>query len=558
MITATCISAVFLLALAGQTPPDGPLESTGDPHVRPERVQLAPPRPLVAGGFTSIQVNTIGGLNVLGDAANEPAIGVDPTAPNRMVVGWRQFDTVASNFRQAGMAYTRDGGRSWSDITILEPGFFRSDPVLGVDAGGTFYYYSLDGNFDCQMFVSEDAGETWTDPIPAFGGDKQWFTVDRTGGLGDGNIYAAWSAIGCCGPNVFTKSIDGGFTYIQPVEIGNSPRWGTMDVDAEGRVYVVGRSFDASTIVVARSSDAQLDGTPTFDVLVEVPMAGGVLFQAGTPNPGGITGQLWIGVDRSEGPLDGNVYVMAPLGPQPGGDPMDVLFSRSEDGGQTWTEGSRVNDVQTGWQWFGSMGVAPNGRIDAVWNDTRNAPDQNPPTMSETYYAFSMDAGQTWSKSVPIGPQWNSYLGWPNQNKIGDYYGIISDDVGAHVIYATTYNGEQDVYYVRIGDYDCNDNGIGDVDDIIDGASADCNANGIPDECEIAAGMLEDQDGDGIPDDCGCLADVNGDGVLNILDFVAFQNAWTAQEPIGDCDANGLYNIIDFVCYQGVFVAGCE
>jgi len=55
----------------------------------------------------------------------------------------------------------------------------------------------------------------------------------------------------------------------------------------------------------------------------------------------------------------------------------------------------------------------------------------------------------------------------------------------------------------------------------------------------------------------GCAADVNGDGVLNVLDFVAFQIAWQAQTPEGDCDANGIYNVLDFVCYQQLYQAGC-
>ena len=56
----------------------------------------------------------------------------------------------------------------------------------------------------------------------------------------------------------------------------------------------------------------------------------------------------------------------------------------------------------------------------------------------------------------------------------------------------------------------------------------------------------------------GCAADINGDGVLNVLDFVAFQLAWQAQEAIADCDDNGTYDILDFVCYQQLFVAGCD
>jgi outer membrane protein assembly factor BamB len=55
----------------------------------------------------------------------------------------------------------------------------------------------------------------------------------------------------------------------------------------------------------------------------------------------------------------------------------------------------------------------------------------------------------------------------------------------------------------------------------------------------------------------GCAADVNGDGALNILDFVAFQSLFTSGDPLADCNADAVLNILDFVCFQGLFVAGC-
>ena len=55
----------------------------------------------------------------------------------------------------------------------------------------------------------------------------------------------------------------------------------------------------------------------------------------------------------------------------------------------------------------------------------------------------------------------------------------------------------------------------------------------------------------------GCMADFNDDGMLNILDFVAFQIGWLAQDPAADCDANNALNILDFVCFQSLFQAGC-
>ena len=55
------------------------------------------------GSYVSIQVNVDAlGHNIVGDAANEPSIAVNPTNPLNMVIGWRQFDDVTSNFRQAG------------------------------------------------------------------------------------------------------------------------------------------------------------------------------------------------------------------------------------------------------------------------------------------------------------------------------------------------------------------------------------------------------------------------------------------------------------------------
>src|SRR5437763_4810620 len=46
------------------------------------------------GYFTSYQVNAdSNGNDIAGDAANEPSIGVDATNPNKMSIGWRQFNS---------------------------------------------------------------------------------------------------------------------------------------------------------------------------------------------------------------------------------------------------------------------------------------------------------------------------------------------------------------------------------------------------------------------------------------------------------------------------------
>ncbi|MFI4917437.1 MAG: GC-type dockerin domain-anchored protein [Phycisphaerales bacterium JB060] len=55
----------------------------------------------------------------------------------------------------------------------------------------------------------------------------------------------------------------------------------------------------------------------------------------------------------------------------------------------------------------------------------------------------------------------------------------------------------------------------------------------------------------------GCPADIDGDGVLTIFDFLAFQNAFDAGEPIADFDGDGVLTLFDFLAFQNQFDAGC-
>jgi hypothetical protein len=132
------------------------------------------------------------------------------------------------------------------------------------------------------------------------------------------------------------------------------------------------------------------------------------------------------------------------------------MIARSTDGGASFSAPVRINDDATTnkWHWFGTFSVAPNGRLDAVWYDTRNAPDN---LQSQLFYSYSTDAGSTWSANVPVSPSFNPTEGWPQQNKIGDYITIVSDNTGGNVAYSATFNfnpnrgqHEQDVYYVRV------------------------------------------------------------------------------------------------------------
>lgn len=506
--------------------------------------------------FTSVQVNVDEfGRNIPGDAANEPSIAQSVVDPDRFVIGWRQFDSVKSDFREAGWAYSHDGGESWKFRGVLEENAFRSDPVLMAGANGEFLYLSLTGSFKCDLFRSLDSGMSWQKPVPVPAGDKPWMTTDLSPGPGRGHIYAA-------SDERLMRSVDGGLTF-EPKVTARMFR-GTLTAATDGRVYVVA---PGSIITVSRSDDARFaDQAPSFQIVGQFKFP--IVWGHGELPTGGLAWQPWIDVDRSDGPISGRVYV---LGCGPYTDFMygTVYITHSDDLGVTWSEPRPVNtdlDHPTK-KWFPTLAVAPGGRLDVTWNDPRDDPALK---SSEVFYTYSVDGGETWSLPIPVTPPFDPHLGMPsNQDKLGDYYHLISDDAAAYLAYSATFNGEQDVYFLRIPYNDCNSNGVFDDQDIAEGTSQDCNGNGVPDECEqdcngngradecdITDGTLRDDDGDGRPDECLRIVYVDDDAT-GANDGTSWPNAFAdLAEALRLVDQLGADALIEVHVAQGAYRPG--
>jgi len=463
LLSAICLA--FVATASGQAPQDKPiatepLEKYNMPPAYIYRLETGPRMISRFGLFTSFQANVdANGSNILGDAANESSITVDPTNHSRMAIGWRQFNSVMSDFRQGGWGFTTDAGTTWTFPGVLENNVFRSDPVLNSDEAGNVFYLSLLQSFCDNMYGSLDFGQTWTRLQPdgdAGGGDKQWFTIDKTGGIGHGFQYQAWSTAAECNPGQFSRSTDGGATWMGPINIPDNPVWGTLDVDTNGNLFIGGGDFGSQFFCV-RSSNAQNPAvTPSFDQEVSVNLGGSVLFSA-TINPGGLAGQIFLAIDRSGTATHNNIYMLATVRQFSASNGSDVMFTRSTDGGLTFSAPQRITDDPVNpnkWHWFGTLAVAPNGRIDSVWLDTRNAVNN---TDSQLFYSWSTDGGVTWAPNVAVSNSFTPFEGYPVQNKIGDYITIVSDNTGGDVAYPATFNfnpttgqHEEDVYYVRV------------------------------------------------------------------------------------------------------------
>ena len=93
--------------------------------------------------------------------------------------------------------------------------------------------------------------------------------------------------------------------------------------------------------------------------------------------------------------------------------------------------------------------------------------------------------------------------------------------------------------------------------DFMPGDLTDCNVNLLPDSCDIASGFSADVNGNGTPDECEsllCAGDLDGDGVVGIVDFLALLAAWGPNpgHP-ADLDGDGVVGIVDFLALLGAW-----
>lgn len=54
-----------------------------------------------------------------------------------------------------------------------------------------------------------------------------------------------------------------------------------------------------------------------------------------------------------------------------------------------------------------------------------------------------------------------------------------------------------------------------------------------------------------------CYPDCDGSGVLDLFDFLCFQNAFMAGDPYADCDGCGSFDVFDFLCFMSMYLEGC-
>lgn len=402
--------------------------------------------------LVNIKINS----DASGQVQNEEQVAHNRTNPDNLVAVWRDFRL---GYRRIGVGYSFDGGSTWSD-TLMHPWYYyrHSDPGITVDRFGNFYacilsFESTDEPNGLFIYPSYDSGVTWEEPITVVDSvenafeDKQLVACDRTGAAFDGNLYVSWTRFWY---GYYTEILlcryTGGARFEDPVLISDDPgvQWSVPVVGADGEVYVAWLWYDVPMI----RFDKSVDGGQTFgddQVLAYTTVTSDYL-----------NGGIWVfafpamDADITGGPHHGNIYC-AYMDRHPYYD-TNILFTRSTDRGDTWSDAIRLNDddiYNECDQFHPWLYVDEKGVIHVIFYDRRNDEGRN--LWMDLYYTKSTDGGETFSPNMRITTEsCDPTAGTITAGLIGEYIGLTVHDNVIHPVWTDTREGNQDVYTATI------------------------------------------------------------------------------------------------------------
>ena len=390
------------------------------------------------------------------NAEVEPMISVNPRNTQNLVGVWQQDRWSNGGARGLLTGVSLDGGHTWTTHmaafsrctggNVANGGDYprASDPWVSFAPDGTVYQSSLSfsGNVlapgsSSAILVSRstDGGSTWSNPATVISdgaqafNDKDSITADATDAR---FVYAVWDRLDSDthGPTYFNRTVDSGLTW----EIARSiydPGANRQTINNQVVVLPNGTLVNfftqlnflpgmhaSATLSLVRSTDKGVTWatpiviSPNLAVGTDDPDTGNPIRDAATlgsfaAGPHGDLVAAWQDSRFSNGQRDG------------------IAFSRSQDGGMTWSPVVQINAVTTVQAFLPSVAVRADGTIGVTYYDLRNNTADPNALPTDVWLTRSID-GTTWRETHVTGPFDLSIAPVDGGLFVGDYEALTS------------------------------------------------------------------------------------------------------------------------------------
>lgn len=367
------------------------------------------------------------------EAQNEPFVAINPNNPNHMVVGANSW-LVGNGSYEVHAYVTFDAGRTWaSSAPYIDRNAGRinaADPTVAFGPNGDVYFAFVAITPQpgaVAVSRSTDGGLTWS--------YQSWVTsfansADKPAmASANGKLYVFYQ-----GASLFSTVSSDGATWSAPNAIEAGGRNAYPVVDSRGNVNVF---YNSNASIKMARIGTRISSGPSISTVANT-----VALQQ---RPAGYRASNYptAGVDSR-----GNLYVAWADG-RNAGRGNDILFSRSVDGGRTWSAAVTVNsDATSSDQLMPALAVSSNGAVSIAWLDNRNDPNN---INYDVYMATSVN-GQTFGANKRVTEVASNPYNDPRMQgtMIGDYFALSASNGLVYSLWTDTRNNNQDIYMAPV------------------------------------------------------------------------------------------------------------
>jgi hypothetical protein len=463
------------------------------------------PVPVSVAGFTCppSTVTPFPSQTNFPSAEVEPWVAMNPHDPGSLIAVWQQdrWSSLGANGLVGG--YTTNGGATWTQTsatfshctggTAGNGGDYdrATDPWVTIAPDGTAYFLSISlqvpgTRHEMAVARSTNGGATWSGPVAlrrdtalTVANDKGTITADPANA---NNVYAVWvrylfpnekargqagnHSAGYYGPTWFARTTNGGASWEPARQIfdpaNEGPGQGRNDETQFNQIFVLPDGTLVNAFVLIHNDNAHhrrgvkvalirsFDKGATWERHATI-IDGQAPVGVTDPTTGEPlrTGGPMMAVDRSANPLTrGNLYAVWEDGRFSGGHHDEIAFTRSTDGGSTWSQPKRISTPSGKPAFTPTIAVSDTGTVGVVYYDLRHD-GSGAPLPTDLWMVTSSNGGATWSEQHVSGPfdMRNAPFG-SGGYFVGDYIGLTAGGSAFHPVWieATAADNVTDVY----------------------------------------------------------------------------------------------------------------